>query len=173
MPRKPRSRTRASQVVKPVSTSPRPENSGGRRATTTYWQCQACGGLVDAMYGSANDSWCPHCHAVGQVVGMDGQIPTPTLYGDWVAKRQGAAEQKRAERESEHWLAVHSKAKEDSTVKRKKIHSGTYHCPRCFIEFDVIAEESLKCDACGGPLAKGDLEEVWEDDGPGDDEEER
>jgi len=54
--------------------------------------------------------------------------------------------------------------KGDVTVKRKKLHTGTYHCPACFIEFDLVGEESLKCDQCGGPLAKGPLDEVWADD---------
>src|SRR5262245_43558894 len=35
-----------------------------------------------------------------------------------------------------------------SFMKRKKLHTGTYHCPACFIEFDVFGEESLKCDQC-------------------------
>jgi hypothetical protein len=55
-------------------------------------------------------------------------------------------------------------AKGDNIMKRKKLHTGTYHCPACFIEVDLVAEESLKCDQCGGPLAKGDLDEVWADD---------
>jgi hypothetical protein len=32
------------------------------------------------------------------------------------------------------------------------------------IEFDLVADESLKCDQCGGPLARGGLDEVWADD---------
>jgi DNA-binding MarR family transcriptional regulator len=52
----------------------------------------------------------------------------------------------------------------DHRMKRKKLHTGTYHCPACFTEFELVAEESLKCDQCGGPLAKGDLGEVWADD---------
>ena len=40
-------------------------------------------------------------------------------------------------------------------MKRKKLHTGTYHCPACFIELDLVAEESLKCDQCQGPLDKG------------------
>jgi DNA-binding MarR family transcriptional regulator len=51
-----------------------------------------------------------------------------------------------------------------ATMKRKKLHTGTYHCPACFIELELVAEESLKCDQCGGPLATGSLEEVWADD---------
>ncbi len=49
-------------------------------------------------------------------------------------------------------------------MKRKKTHSGTFHCPACFIEYDLVTEESLKCDKCGGPLAAGSLHEVWADD---------
>ena len=55
-------------------------------------------------------------------------------------------------------------AQGDHRMKRKKLHTGTYHCPACFIEFDLVAEESLKCEQCGGPLDKGDLGEVWADD---------
>lgn len=50
-----------------------------------------------------------------------------------------------------------------SAMKRKKLHSGTYHCPACFIEFDLVAEESLRCDQCQGPLAKGPLDDIWDD----------
>lgn len=52
----------------------------------------------------------------------------------------------------------------DHLMKRKKLHSGTYHCPACFIELELVAEESLKCDQCGGPLDTGGLDEVWADD---------
>jgi len=57
-------------------------------------------------------------------------------------------------------------------MKRKKTHTGTFHSPTCFIEFDLVAEESLKCDKCGGPLASGTLDEVWADEehDDGDDE---
>jgi hypothetical protein len=51
-----------------------------------------------------------------------------------------------------------------SVMKRKKLHTGVYHCPVCFIELDLMAEESLKCDQCGGPLNKGSLDEIWDDD---------
>jgi DNA-binding MarR family transcriptional regulator len=52
----------------------------------------------------------------------------------------------------------------DHLMKRKKLHTGTYHCPACFIELELVAEESLKCDQCGGPLDTGGLDEVWADD---------
>ncbi len=56
-------------------------------------------------------------------------------------------------------------------MKRKKLHTGTYHCPACFIEFDLVAEESLRCDQCQGPLAKGPLDDIWDDDEDGGDAE--
>ncbi len=55
-------------------------------------------------------------------------------------------------------------SKGDHLMKRKKLHTGTYHCPACFVELDLVAEETLKCDQCGGPLARGGLDEVWADD---------
>lgn len=51
----------------------------------------------------------------------------------------------------------------DHLMKRKKLHTGTYHCPACFIELELVAEESLKCDQCDGPLDTGGLDEVWAD----------
>ena len=51
-------------------------------------------------------------------------------------------------------------------MKQTKTHTGTYCCPACCIEFNLVAEESLKCDHCSGPLTKGSLEDFWaeEDD---------
>lgn len=60
--------------------------------------------------------------------------------------------------------------KGDVTMKRKRLHTGIYHCPTCFIEFDLVAEESLRCDQCQGPLAKGPLEDIWDDDEDGGDD---
>jgi DNA-binding MarR family transcriptional regulator len=55
-----------------------------------------------------------------------------------------------------------------STIKHAKTHTGTYHCPACMIEFGLVAETSLKCDACQGPLAAGSLDEIWDgEDEPG------
>ena len=56
-------------------------------------------------------------------------------------------------------------------MKRKKPHTGTFHCPACFIQYDLVAEERLKCDDCGGPLAEGSLNEVWADEDDGSDQE--
>ena len=41
----------------------------------------ACGGPVDPIYGRGDDSWCPSCHAVGQIIGSEGQWPSPLMYG--------------------------------------------------------------------------------------------
>ena len=49
-------------------------------------------------------------------------------------------------------------------MKRTKTHTGTFHCPSCFTEVELIAEESLKCDTCKGPLAPGSLDEIWADE---------
>lgn len=55
-------------------------------------------------------------------------------------------------------------------MKRKKLHTGAYHCPACFVELDLVAEESLQCDQCHGPLAKGALDEIWDDGGDEEDD---
>ena len=167
MSRKPRTRPRSSgtpvhrSANRPTSSSPRAPRS---RADQTFWQCQACGALVDPMYGTGDDAWCPHCHTVGQVVGMDGQIPSPPLYGGWVRKQEEATERERTEKEIQQWLASRQTQKGERDMKRKKTHTGIFHCPACFIEYDLVAEESLKCDKCGGPLAEGSLDEVWADE---------
>lgn len=176
MPRKPRTRPRRSRDSVSANPPPTPSSvrSSRNRAEETFWQCQACGGLVDPMYGRGEDSWCPHCHEGGQVYGMYGQIPSPGLYGEWVRKQQKAADRERTNKEFQELLSALHTPKGDPTMKRKKIHTGTFFCPKCFIEFDVVAEESLKCDQCGGPLAKGTLDEVWADevDTEGDEEDE-
>ncbi len=170
MPRKPRTRPRGSPAR--VSGFPGPPASRSR-ANQTFWQCQACGGLVDPMYGRGEESWCPHCHTAGQVYGMDGQIPDPLRYGEWVRRQEEAARGKQNEKELQQWLSSPNTQKGDLDMKWKKPHTGTFHCPACFIEYDVTAEASLKCDECGGPLAEGSLDNVWadDDDGPqGDDD---
>lgn len=129
----------------------------------------ACGARVDPKYGSGDDSWCSSCHAVGQVIGMQEQLPSPQMYGSWVARQEREERERRSSAALDEFLKRHAR-QEDETVRRKKAHTGLYHCPRCFIEFDLIAEESLKCDQCQGPLAPGTLDEVWSD-APDDDDE--
>ena len=122
------------------------------------------------MYGRGDDSWCPHCQTAGQVYGMDGQIPDPHLYGEWVRRQEEAARGKQREKELQQSLSPLNTQKGDPDMKRKKPQSGSFYCPKCFIEYDLTAEASLKCDECGGPLAKGTLEEVWADDDPDDED---
>ncbi len=167
MPRKPRTRPRRSRT--PASRSPNPRPPSRPRATRsqadeTFWQCGACGGLVDPIYGTGEDAWCPHCHAVGELIGAEGQIPIPSMYGAWVRKQEEAAKRERTQQEMQQWPASRQTQKGEMDMKRKKTHTGTFHCPACFIEFDLVAEESLKCDKCGGPLAEGSLAEVWADE---------
>ncbi len=47
-------------------------------------------------------------------------------------------------------------------MKQPKLHTGTFHCPECCVEFDLLADPSLKCEECGGPLIRGTLEESWD-----------
>jgi hypothetical protein len=92
------------------------------------------------MYGTDEESWCPHCHAAGEVVGMDGQIPFPQLYGNWVVARDRGAKRQRAERDVDHLLARFSPATGDPLMKQAKSHSGDFVCPQCCIEYHLIAE---------------------------------
>jgi hypothetical protein len=129
-----------------------------------FWQCQACGAPTDPMYGKAEDSWCPSCHTSGEVMGMEGQLPSPHLYGVWVVQQQRKKEERLDRVAVDDFLKALASKKEKERMKTKKSHTGTYHCPRCFIELELFAEESLKCDQCQGPLAAGSLDEVWGDD---------
>jgi transcription initiation factor IIE alpha subunit len=48
-------------------------------------------------------------------------------------------------------------------MRRAKNHSGNFYCPECCVEYDLVNETSLKCPSCGGPLAEGTLEDMWDD----------
>ncbi len=50
-------------------------------------------------------------------------------------------------------------------MKRAQTHSGGFYCPACFIQFELVDEQSLRCDKCGGPLAEGTVNDVWDDEG--------
>lgn len=54
-------------------------------------------------------------------------------------------------------------------MKHKKQHTGLYCCPECCFEYNLVAEESLKCDECSGPLVSGSLDdfEDGEEEGAG------
>ena len=104
------------------------------------------------MYGTNETSWCPHCHEPEWVFEKVGELPDPQLYGCWLLEEEEAKRQPPAT-----WKG--------SDMKTRKLHTGTYSCPRCCFEFDIVAEDSLKCDECGGPLVSGSLEDLWEDEG--------
>jgi rubrerythrin len=159
MPRKPQIRSRQGSN-RPQAAS----RATSHRKPEMFWQCMACGALVDPKYGAGDDSWCPSCRAAGEVMGMEGQLPSPQMYGAWVARQERDEQERRSTATIGEFLRRHQSTKENEAMKRKKAHTGTYHCPRCFIEFDLVAEESLKCDQCQGPLASGTLDEVWSDE---------
>jgi Zn finger protein HypA/HybF involved in hydrogenase expression len=131
-------------------------------------QCDQCGGLVDLRYGTSGDSWCPHCDAIGSVIAQEGQIPMPSLYGDWVRKqRESPAGAHEAQSPAAAAIAAPAPfpvLTGGSTMKTARMHTGTYSCLSCMTEFDVVAETHLKCDECGGPLSQGTLEELCDDD---------
>ena len=54
-------------------------------------------------------------------------------------------------------------------MKRAQTHSGDFYCPKCFIQFTLVSEESLRCDTCKGPLAEGTLDDIWDDNRDEDD----
>ncbi len=155
MPRKPRLRRRPPRLFG------KPQRPG-----RLICQCDRCGGLVDPRYGTAEDSWCPHCDVVGSIVAMEGQIPMPALYGDWVREQRKI----RSNRQGTQLPApvdpmtpsTFSAPSGDSIVKTAKTHTGTYSCLDCMTEFNLVAETHLKCD-CGGALLKGSLDELRDD----------
>jgi Zn finger protein HypA/HybF involved in hydrogenase expression len=171
MPRKPKVRSRHSDSGAGSASSAGPSGLTSRRAAPRrrseppiFWQCQSCGAPVEPQFGAGDDSWCPSCHSMGTVVGMEEQYPTPALYGNWAAQQVHNKEQEQAEAELMELVRLQRSITKEETVKRTKTHSGTFHCPTCFTEVELFNEESLKCDKCKGPLAAGGLDEIWADD---------
>jgi hypothetical protein len=97
---------------------------------------------------------------------MYGQYPSPPLYGAWAARQARQKEQTNAQAHLSELLNRHgpSTNRKEELMKRTKTHTGPFHCPSCFIEVELINEESLKCDKCKGPLAEGGLDEIWADE---------
>jgi hypothetical protein len=93
---------------------------------------------------------------------MEGHYPSPSLYGAWVARERRNKEWEEARTLLRHAHSLTTNKEE--VMKRTKTHSGTFHCPNCFIEVELLNEESLKCDKCKGPLAEGNLDEIWADE---------
>lgn len=166
MPRKPRIRSRLSHPSSGGSGStPRRAGPARRREPQVFWQCQSCGAPVEPQFEAGDDSWCPSCQAVGTVAGMEGQYPSPPLYGAWAARQARQKEQDKAQAELTELMHLHrSHTTKEELMKRTKTHTGTFYCPTCFIEVELVNEESLKCDKCKGPLAQGSLDDFLGDE---------
>ena len=50
-------------------------------------------------------------------------------------------------------------------MKTKQLHSGPDCCPKCYIDYNLVAEEALKCDRCSGPLVSGTVDDYFTDEG--------
>jgi ribosomal protein L37AE/L43A len=171
MPRKPRVRSRHAPSSSGASGStPRRAGPARRRESQVFWQCQSCGAPVEPQFGVGDDSWCPSCQAVGTVAGMEGQYPSPLLYGAWAARQARQKEQEKAQAELAALMHQRqSRLNKEELMKRTKTHTGTFHCPSCYIEVELVNEESLKCDKCKGPLAQGSLDDLFVDEDDEDD----
>jgi DNA-directed RNA polymerase subunit RPC12/RpoP len=149
MPRKPQRQSRAQASKSQPITS----------AAKGIYQCIDCGSLVDAIYCTRNNSWCPACGKHNSIVWAPDGIPEPSLYGQWC--REHNVPMIGTPQSHPHVVAPGVSPTEGaSAMKRAKTHTGTYSCPECCLEFDLVAEEALKCDRCGGPLYRGTLDEV-------------
>lgn len=175
MPRKPKIQRRATAASRFYA------STRGR----AFNQCTECGGLVDDALVNGDDSWCPHCKEQRLILTDYGRIPMPSLYGSWqmrqAEKNNAAAATPPAQapestgtpapRTLPSPVSLASKLTfGDTTMKHFKTHTGTYSCLNCYIEYDLTAEKSLRCDDCGGPLVKGTLEELGVDDADLEDE---
>jgi len=94
-------------------------------------------------------------------MGMEGQYPSPSMYGTWVVRREREKQRKQTEAELTELRGCDTPLAKEDAMKRTKTDTGTFHCPSCFTEVELVAEESLKCDTCKGPLAPGSLDEIW------------
>ena len=145
------------------------------RSQRIYRQCMTCGAPVEQMYGTGESSWCPHCHDVGWVVANVGELPAPDMYGGWVLEQEELAKKN----------ALYSGNPSPSEVpgantplspfiglgpKTPKLHTGAYCCPTCCFEINFVAEASLRCDECQGPLVSGSLDDYWKAEEDLDDE---
>lgn len=153
----------------------RPPHSFGKpqRAGHLICQCDRCGGLVDQRYGTNDDSWCPHCDAVGSIVAKNGEIPMPALYGEWVREQRQMSSNPHAKQLPPNLAPTTPSAFPaplgESNMKTVNTHTGTYSCLKCMTEFNLFAETHLKCD-CGGALLRGSLEELSDDASDGEDD---
>jgi hypothetical protein len=112
------------------------------------------------MYGLGENSWCPSCHQTGEVYCCVGHLPDPQLYGQWFMSQQDQKSSPPTDPNS-----VSSLPNGGSTMKTKQLHSGPYCCPKCYIDYNLVAEEVLKCDCCSGPLVSGTIDDYYTDEG--------
>jgi hypothetical protein len=94
-------------------------------------------------------------------MGMEGQYPSPSMYGAWVVQHEQQGQRKQTEAKLTELRGRSTPIAKEDAMKRTKTHTGTFHCPNCFTEVELFAEESLKCDVCKGPLVPGSLDEIW------------
>jgi DNA-directed RNA polymerase subunit RPC12/RpoP len=133
------------------------------------YQCMRCGALTDPMFGVGDVSWCPYCGECGDICYDEGKIPDPMFYGGWLKrhKQELAAGSKTDDALPRPIhptpLTIHT-PQGGLGMKVPNLHTGTYHCPDCGIEFDLDQEESLKCDRCNGLLVKGSIDDAEDEE---------
>ncbi len=161
MPRKSARRPRATRARR-ASGGPTPS----RQRKRIFHQCLCCGALVDPIFGLGLGSWCPDCQQPDAIDSQEGQIPDPVLYGSWQQRQKERTRFPKPPAGEDDGRPRFYPMPGETTMKQRKTHTGTYSCLECCIESNLVAEESLKCDQCGGPLSKGSLEDLWagEDD---------
>ncbi len=106
-----------------------------------------------------------------------GELPDPQLYGSWLCRQREPARKPTSLSPNDSSLSsgggvaslLSAPHKFGINMKSRKLHTGIYCCPRCCLEFDLFAEESLKCDECGGQLVSGSLDDHYEDEEGADD----
>ena len=168
MPRKP---TRQPRTTRTTGKSGRPITSSRRKRI--FHQCLMCGAApIDPMFGLGLESWCPHCGEADGIDCREGQLPDPVLYGRWRQNQEEKTSAPELDAKDNDPFSHFQLTNGVTTMKQTKTHTGTYCCPACYIEFNLVAEESLKCDRCNGPLTKGSLEDLWEDDEEHDEDQE-
>jgi hypothetical protein len=125
-----------------------------RMRAEVIWQCLECGAPSDRRYGVGEESWCPHCQRGGTVMGEEGKFPLPHLYDHW---RRTQERQRPGRRDHTENPVDSSQTKGSSRLQLIKTHSGTFHCPQCWIELQLFGQQSLKCEFCRGLLKRGGL----------------
>ncbi len=186
MPKKPALQPRptlipAAAVSKPSAPRSAMPTASHSKSTRVFYQCLACGALADPMYGVWLGSWCPSCNGPDAIDRAVGRLPEPQRYGEWCRREQEAAAAQSAsvapaadptpgEPTPEEpvsslfdFSSLLNPTDKACPMKTRKTHTGLYCCPECCEEFDLVADESLKCDDCGGLLYKGSLEDFEED----------